>query len=166
MNVMNLFTATMVAASIMAATVGIGGKYAYNVKSEGEFVTEQTVYKLDDSRKYLTRHLKYTYEYDNQNRLIAKTTLRWNSLSEKWENSSQLVYSYNEDSCSLEYARWNKKTKDFTDVTERVLYSLNAIQQVSVYQGFKLNEKTNEWYMVKNHEISIPQWDLYWFASK
>ncbi|NDV57560.1 DUF3836 domain-containing protein [Bacteroides sp. 519] len=163
---MNLFTATMVAASIWAATTGIGSKFAYNVKTENEVVTEQFVYKVDDSGKYLTQHLKYNFEYDSENRLTQKTTLSWNAWTNKWENSRRLTYSYSDNVCSIEYAEWNKNTNDFSKISERVSYSFDKMNQLTSYQAFKLNEKTNEWNMVQNHEINIPQIDLYWFALK
>jgi len=163
---MNLFTATMVAASILAAITNVSNDYAYNVKNENNVVTEQVVYKVDESGKYLTNHIKYDFSYDSQNRLSTKTTLRWNSRSEKWENSSQLSYTYNNDDCIVEYARWNKKTKDFSEVSEKVVYAYNKLEEVTGYQAFKINEKTNEWYQVMNHEINIPQTDLYWLAQK
>ncbi|NDV57691.1 DUF3836 domain-containing protein [Bacteroides sp. 519] len=162
---MNLFTATIVAATILSATTSVSNNYVYNVKNTNEAVTEQTVYKVDESGKYLTNHIKYDYSYDNENRLNTKTTLRWNDVNQKWENSSQLIYTYNESNCIVEYARWNKNTNSFSEVTEKVVYACNKLQEVTGYQSFKINEKTNEWHLVMNHEINIPQTDFYWFAQ-
>jgi len=158
---MNLFTATMVAASILAATNGIGGKFAYNVKSQNGVVTQQAVYKVDKAGKYLSHHLMYDYQYDANNRLTQKTILSWNAATEKWENSRRLNFSYNEGNCTVEYAQWNKKTNCFSGISEKVVYGFDSTNRLTGYQNFKLNEKTNQWSMVNNIAVTVPSVDLF-----
>lgn len=106
------------------------------------------------------------FTYDEQERLVEKTVVKWNSYTEKWVNYYRLTFVYTDNNCCIEYARWSNKNNCYGEVTEKANYGFDKLNQLTAYQGFKLNEQTNEWNLVQNHEIIISYEDGYRFAQK
>lgn len=77
-----------------------------------------------------------------------------------------MTFVYTDNNCRIEYARWDNKSNSYGEVTERVNYVFDKLNHLAEYQSFKLNEQTNEWDLVQNHEITIPYEDGYRFAQK
>jgi hypothetical protein len=81
--------------------------YVKNEEMSGELVTARTIFRNEDG--YLFRHLRYTYGYDNESRVISKEASKWDSVKEAWVPYFKLNIEYTGDEVSLSYARWNSK---------------------------------------------------------
>lgn|SRR5574344_687192 len=142
---MTLFEIT--AATIMALTsnAGMNGEYYYDTETENNVVSSQTVYSDDNAGNYLEKTYKYNFKYDEQNRLLSKETLKWDSSRQKWLNNSIRKYNYDADGYSVEYARWDEERQQYSDIKQKCDYSLvdeNAIA-VSTY-NWNDNKKSYE----------------------
>lgn len=85
----------------------VESKFAYNVEKNGEQVTSQTVYHVEEG-KYLKQHLKYEFHYDAANRLTQKEAWKWNVDAQAYERYYCLNYHYADDEVTMEYALWNE----------------------------------------------------------
>ena len=52
-------------------------QYVKNEEMTGELITAKTIFKNEDG--HLFRHLRYTYTYDNENRVTSKEASKWDS---------------------------------------------------------------------------------------
>ena len=146
------------AATILALTTnaGINGKYVYNTECDSNnVVTNQTVYKTDNSGRYLTNKLKYNFTYDDQKRLTSKETFRWNAEEGKWTNESMMSYTYGAEGYSMELVFWNKTANQYSDVRQKCEYTLvdNNIMEVAIY---KWNTTTNSFEQASRDAIYAP----------
>ena len=62
---------------VSAAAVNRTDNFAYNTETNDGRVETQTVFKVEN-QKFLHRHLKYNYIYDNSGRISQKEVLKWN----------------------------------------------------------------------------------------
>lgn len=76
---------------VSAAAVNRTDNFAYNTETNDGRVETQTVFKVEN-QKFLHRHLKYNYIYDNSGRISQKEVLKWNestqSLTSLWNTPS------------------------------------------------------------------------------
>ena len=80
-------------------------KFAYNTETSEGRVETKTVFKVE-SNKFLHRHLKYNYIYDNSGRISQKEVLKWNEATQSFEKHHSLNFFYTDD-VTVEYALWN-----------------------------------------------------------
>ena len=97
--------------------------YVKNEEMSGELVTARTIFRNEDG--YLFRHLRYTYGYDNESRVISKEASKWDSVKEAWVPYFKLNIEYTGDEVSLSYARWNSRTNGYDSYTQTTVYELN-----------------------------------------
>ena len=74
---------------------------------------------------HLFRHLRYTYTYDNENRVASKEASKWDSVKEAWVPYFKMNVSYTNDEVELSYARWNSKSNVYDSNIEKTVYELN-----------------------------------------
>ncbi|NDV82098.1 DUF3836 domain-containing protein [Bacteroides sp. 51] len=155
MSITNIFTATILSTMLLTSSLASGKqKFAYNVETgKNKEVTSQTVYKVDRSGKYLYHHLKYNFNFDEQNRPSEKEVLKWDEEKQTWEKAFRLTYQYNLLEYSIKLAFWDSKANAYKDTSEKAVYSFNNIQNYASYESYKLNEQTQEWNLVVNHAI-------------
>ena len=79
--------------------------------------------KNEDGR--LFRHLRYTYTYDNENRVISKEASKWDSVKEAWVPYFKMNVEYNNNEIAVNYARWNSKSNAYDSNVEKTVYELN-----------------------------------------
>lgn len=139
--------ATILLASLNASNNGSG--YVYNTEDSEDVVTATVVYKKSESGKYLSRHLKYNYTYDEQQRLVKKEAFKWNTYSEEWEKSHCLNYAYNASGYSIEYALWDKSESDYVNVVAKQTYDEHTDGSVAV-ASYKWNKSDKNWVMKDN----------------
>lgn len=74
----------VVMASVMnfSASASNPAQYVTNDEMSGELMTAKTIFRNENG--YLFRHLRYTYSYDNENRVTSKEASKWNSSKEAW----------------------------------------------------------------------------------
>lgn len=90
---------TITAATIMSLFTSITGtsnsdnRFAYNAEMQDGKVSAIVTY--DNSGKYLTAKTRKQYTYDDQDRVIRKEVMKWNSDKQEWENYLCMDYTYN-----------------------------------------------------------------------
>jgi Zn-finger domain-containing protein len=151
------------AATILWATLNAAGGssegYAYNTEMEGDRVAAQYVYKQSECGKYLSQHLKYNFEYDEQQRLVKKEVLKWDAAAEKWRKSYCLHYVYDMLGYSVEYALWNDSEKDYSQVLAKQTYDEieDGALRVALYNW---DSDNGEWEMKEHTLMMISSEDL------
>lgn len=114
-----ILKAVVMVAVVMASVLNFSANamnptdYVKNEEMSGELVTARTIFRNEDG--YLFRHLRYTYSYDNENRVISKEASKWDSVKEAWIPYFKLDIEYTGDEVSLSYARWNSKDNAYND---------------------------------------------------
>ena len=104
-----ILKAVVMVAVVMASVLNFSANamnptdYVKNEEMSGELVTARTIFRNEDG--YLFRHLRYTYGYDNENRVISKEASKWDSVKEAWVPYFKLDIEYTGDEVSLSYAR-------------------------------------------------------------
>ena len=150
---MDLITVTTIFLTSLNMQYSNDYKFAYNVEMANDAVVSKVVYKKINDGKHLSHHLKYNYTYDEQERLVKKEVLKWNSIYEKWEHSHCLNYVYNMSGFSLEYALWNNKESDYTKTIAKQIYNdmMNGAVNITLYKWNKLD---NDW-VVQSDMVAI-----------
>ena len=115
----------VVMASVMnfSASASNPTQYVKNEEMTGELMTAKTIFKNEDGHLY--RHLRYTYTYDNENRVTSKQASKWDSSKESWIPYFKMDVSYANNEVELSYARWNSKSNAYDSNVEKTVYELN-----------------------------------------
>ena len=115
----------VVMASVMnfSASASNPTQYVKNEEMTGELMTAKTIFKNEDG--HLFRHLRYTYTYDNENRVTSKEASKWDSSKETWVPYFKMDVSYANNEVELSYARWNSKNNAYDSNVEKTVYELN-----------------------------------------
>ena len=115
----------VVMASVMnfSASASNPTQYVKNEEMTGELMTAKTIFKNEDG--HLFRHLRYTYTYDNENRVTSKEASKWDSSKETWVPYFKMDVSYANNEVELSYARWNSKSNVYDSNIEKTVYELN-----------------------------------------
>ena len=126
----NLFSkAVVMVAVVMASVMNFSAsasnptQYVKNEEMTGELMTAKTIFKNEDG--HLFRHLRYTYTYDNENRVTSKEASKWDSSKETWVPYFKMDVSYANNEVELSYARWNSKSNAYDSNVEKTVYELN-----------------------------------------
>lgn len=88
----------------------------YNSEEKDGVMVGQTVYKMDGST--LANYMKYSYKYDDQQRMTESETMKWSSIKNAWENELRVCYTYQGKSLTTTYYKWNSKQKAYILVPE------------------------------------------------
>lgn len=122
--------------------------FAYNSEKQENGVETQMVYKVKEG-KYLERHLQYNYTYDEKGRVSAKEVLKWNQDNLRFEKQYCLNFNYTGNEVDVEYAAWNSKDADYTNVKAKTVYQMNG-ESIN-YMSFNWNEKKCNWDLKVEH---------------
>ncbi len=147
-------TIALIAALICNLSLSATNKFAYHTESNESGNTTQIVYKMDESGKYLTPHLKYNISYNAQERMEQKEVLRWDSNSRQWINQYTLSFEYNTDTYSIACARWNETNNEYSDIYLKTTYNLNKDNQTYRYETFRRDDRSKEWVMTQSNEFT------------
>ena len=98
-------------------------QYVTNDEMSGELMTAKNIFRNEDG--HLFRHLRYTYTYDNANRVISKEASKWNSEKEAWVPCFKLDVEYANNEVELNYACWNSKSNAYDSNVQKTVYELN-----------------------------------------
>ena len=121
--------AVVMVAVVMASVMNFSAsarnptQYVKNEEMTGELMTAKTIFKNEDG--HLFRHLRYTYTYDNENRVTSKEASKWDSSKETWVPYFKMDVSYANNEVELSYARWNSKSNAYDSNVEKTVYELN-----------------------------------------
>ncbi len=126
----NLFSkAVVMVAVVMASVMNFSAsasnptEYVKNEEMTGELMTAKTIFRNKDGR--LFRHLRYTYTYDNENRVSSKEASKWDSEKEAWVPYFKLDVEYTGNEVELSYARWNSRSNAYDSKVEKTVYEVN-----------------------------------------
>ena len=114
------FKAVVMVAVVMASVMNFSAsasnptQYVKNEEMTGELMTAKTIFKNEDG--HLFRHLRYTYTYDNENRVTSK---------EAWVPYFKMDVFYANNEVELSYARWNSKSNAYDSNIQKSFYELN-----------------------------------------
>ncbi|WP_300704786.1 DUF3836 domain-containing protein [Bacteroides sp.] len=98
-------------------------QYVTNNEMTGEVMTAKNIFRNEDG--HLFRHLRYTYTYDNENRVTSKEASKWNSEKEAWVPYFKLDVEYSDNEVELNYACWNNKSNAYDSNVQKTVYELN-----------------------------------------
>ena len=115
----------VVMASVMnfSANASNPTQYVKNEEMTGEMMTAKTIFKNEDGHLY--RHLRYTYTYDTENRVISKEASKWDSSKEAWVPYFKMDVFYANNEVELSYARWNPKSNAYDSNIKKTIYEMN-----------------------------------------
>lgn len=114
----------VVMASVMNFTASAMNptQYVTNDEMTGELVTAKNIYRNEDG--HLFRHLRYTYTYDNENRVTSKEASKWDSVKEAWVPYFKLNVEYTDYEVEVSYARWNFRSNAYDSNQAKTVYDL------------------------------------------
>lgn len=121
--------------------------FVTNEETVGNLVMSKTIYRLSEGTLY--SHMKYDFTYDDQNRMISKVVYKWDSQNELWAPNFKMTYTYSEKEMTVEYARWNQKSKLYDLAMEKSVYELNKDNVPVAYFNYKW--KDYYWAKESNH---------------
>ena len=126
----NLFSkAVVMVAVVMASVMNFSvsamnpTEFVTNNEMTGEVITAKNIYRNEDGHLY--RHLRYTYTYDNENRVISKEAAKWDSVKEVWTPYFKMNVEYSANEVTVDYARRNDRSKTYNSNVEKAVYALN-----------------------------------------
>ena len=112
----------------------IQNEYFYNSEMENGKIINLYVYRSDNTGSSSIRPtLKYHYEYDEADRLVSRTTSKWDGAIMKWVVDNCLNYAYNSNGYSVEMCKWNEMTKQFVKPSEKKIYSISTDHDIASY---------------------------------
>lgn len=133
---------------VNAVSSNNGNDFAYNTEKQTNGVETQMVYKVKDG-KYLNHHLQYNYTYDEKGRVSAKEVLKWNQDNLLFEKQYCLNFNYTGNEVAVEYAAWNSKDANYTNVKAKTVYQMNG--ESMNYISYNWNEKSCDWDLTVEH---------------
>lgn len=157
---MNFITASTIFMLSVASVHTLSSNFAYNTETSDNVVTAQTIYKKSNDR-YLSNHLKYSYTYDDQGRMIAKEVIKWNPYADKWENAHRLDVTYGISGYTIEYARWDKQAQAYSNIVEKRVYRKSGESLVNI-TSYRWDKQAKDWTLTDNlPAINSPADQLY-----
>ncbi|NLZ72904.1 MAG: DUF3836 domain-containing protein [Bacteroidales bacterium] len=87
----------------------INNNLIYDTEEVNGIMVAQTVYKQEDGM--LAKHQKYTYDYDNNLRVIQSTSYKWENNT--WVNDMCIKHEYQGKTVTTTYYKWNKNKKEY-----------------------------------------------------
>ncbi len=137
---------------VSAATVNRTDNFAYNTAETNDGRVEtQTVFKVEN-QKFLHRHLKYNYIYDNSGRISQKEVLKWNESTQSFEKHHSLNFFYTDD-VTVEYALWNEQSNAYTDIKQKAVYR-QTDSSVLRYLSLRMGRKAMTWSLTADHHMT------------
>lgn len=125
-----IFKAVVMVAVVMVSVMNFSAsasnptQYVKNEEMTGELMTAKTIFKNEDG--HLFRHLRYTYTYDNENRVTSKEASKWDSVKEAWVPYFKMEMEYSNNEIAVSYARWNSKSNAYDSNLQKSFYELNG----------------------------------------
>lgn len=125
-----IITAATILSMYLSSAMNGSETYCYNADIENGRVN--TMYVYDKDGNYLTAKLAYTYEYDDQDRLVKKEVLRWNERRNEWVKDHCLELTYNMEGYEVSKHNWNRKNQNYDTAMEKAVYHYEFSQVMSV----------------------------------
>ena len=123
-----IITAATILSMYLSSAMNGSETYCYNADIENGRVN--TMYVYDKDGNYLTAKLAYTYEYDDQDRLVKKEVLRWNERRNEWVKDHCLELTYNMEGYEVSKHNWNRKNQNYDTAMEKAVYHYATIRDI------------------------------------
>ena len=78
----------------------------YNTEEIDGVKMSETVYKMNEG--ILTNFEKYNYKYNDKKQVVENVLQKWDEGRGTWRNHMCIKYTYNENSTTIQYYKWNK----------------------------------------------------------
>ena len=157
-----IITIFTVLSMYLNASTSENSNFAYNADIENGAV--KTMYVYERNGDSLKQKLAYHFNYDEEGRLIEKTTCRWNTVYNDYLPESQLQLTYHNDGYELALSQWNQEQKTWTPALEKALYCFDLDHLVSV-NYLRLNQE-GDYRTVEELTISNPYYNTLLAGSK
>lgn len=141
----------LVFASVLNTNVMAQDNFVTNDVMTGDQVTSKIIYRNDGA---LYRHMKHDFKYDSQNRVIEKETFKWDSSKNDWMPYCKTNFTYNSDQVIMEYGKWSKKSKAYTEGIERSIYEIDGFQVPVALQNYKWDNQNLSWKIVEDYRFA------------
>lgn len=151
--------AIITAATVATMFFNISGSqsqsdYVYNAKFNDNKVEVMNVYNQTDCG--LVNHYQYSYQYDEQNRLVSKTAQKWNETTDRWENAYELCYEYKDCGYEVSRSKWDQKANDFAQADQKMNYEMLG-NEVMAVNTFRLDDNTKDYVLVDKILLMHPE---------
>lgn len=128
---------------VASAQTLFADNFVYNRNRVGNTETIE-VYKRQGNA--LSRYQICIKTYDELNRLALKEVCSWNELTGKLKKQHRLIYSYNAEGYTVEFAKWNPISRLFDTDGQKFVYRMDDLQDGVVKMAIFEKDKTNSTY--------------------
>jgi len=141
---MMTITAALIMSTYMNAAQNTESEFCYNADIENNHVVSQYVYDRAQNQNptskavILTPKKKYDYTYDEDDRLLARTTSRWDG--KEWQPTDRLEYEYSPVGYSIALSRWDAECQNFTEPLAKTVYTETTVFDVVEGQTVALTD--------------------------
>ena len=125
-----IITAAAIFSMYLNAAENQNSNYYYNADMENGKVTTMYVYTEDGQS--LSGKVAYRYEYDEQDRLVKKETMRWDSQRNQWVNERCLELTYTTEGYEVAMRKWDRNGQAYLPVMEKAVYHYAFNQVMAV----------------------------------
>ena len=129
--------------------------FFYNVDYTGDDITTMYVYQKNGDGKdvQLTPYRKHEYTYATDGTLTSKVTSQWDEMNSRWTIVSRYDYSLNLDTYSIEYSHYDKKTKNFEQPVEKMIYTLQPCSDVHNISHYRRQDSSTPYQLISEIEV-------------
>ena len=130
--------------------------FAYNVEMNGNDITTMYVYKVKttgNGLETLRQHMKYDYTYAADGTLTSKVTYHWNSDQNDWVCAARYDYTVGNDTYTVEYSRYNRKTASFDQPVDKIVYSLIPFDDVNNVSNYHREDSSSQFQLVSEMQV-------------
>ena len=124
-----ILKAVVMVAVVMASVMNFSASavnptsYVRNEEMSGNVMTARTIFVNEGGCLY--RHLRYTFTYDHENRVVNKEAFKWDTTKETWVPYFNMDVEYRDNEVVVNYARWNSRSNSYNSNVEKSVYQLN-----------------------------------------
>ncbi|WP_286074241.1 DUF3836 domain-containing protein [Parabacteroides goldsteinii] len=103
--------------------------YLYDTKEENGKIVSKVIFLQEEG--LLNKQVKYEFAYNDNGKVAEKKAYRWNQAKETWDPYYLITYQYNEDgNITSEYGMWDKKKKDYSLNTQKMLVLATNYEEI------------------------------------
>ncbi len=155
--------ATVASAFFNLSTSSSTSSLYYDTKTDSNKVVAVNVY--DESDGLLYNKNQYSFEYDQQNRLVRKIVKSWDSCSREYVNTCEYEYSYNASGYNIVHKYWDEKKHAFDDADGMTSYDVIGSNVLAV-NTYKWQDNTKKFVRVNAMLVMDPHLDLFYAQIK
>lgn len=95
----------------VSAKSNISNNIIYNLEEKDGILVGQTLYRQEG--KELSNYLKYSYVYDNNNRIVENNILRWDDDTNTWSKALTVRYQYEGQNVNTKSYIWDASRQEY-----------------------------------------------------